>query len=152
MEIALFLLLFLLAENKTDGLKELPPVEPFKNGDWKALVRSDWFARQSFGGVSGKEIAGTAAALENLAGYGDALKGLFGKDSVLSPATAGELLKNLGGLNFSAESGGESPFGNAANAAAPAENAHTPAENPFAPIANIADAEILCALTRYFAA
>ena len=155
MELAILLLVFFLAGQKDAQKQELPPPELLQ-GDWKALVHSEWFGRQTLGGVSGKEIAQAADAVETIQKYGDALKPLLKGDfSALSSLTgADELFKNLGGLASLAQGagglgnlfGGAGVFGGTAESNAPENDGKT----PFAPIANIADAEILCALTRYF--
>lgn len=158
MELAILLLVFFLAGQKDAQKQELPPPELLQ-GDWKALVHSEWFGRQTLGGVSGKEIAQAADAVETIQKYGDALKPLLNGDfSALSSLTgADELFKNLGGLASLAQGAGglgnlfggaadTYTFGGTAESNAPENDGKT----PFAPIANIADAEILCALTRYF--
>ena len=156
MELAILLLVFFLAGQKDAQKQELPPPELLE-GVWKALVHSEWFGRQTLGGVSGKEIAQAADAVETIQKYGDTLKPLLKGDfSALSSLTgADELFKNLGGLASLAQGagglgnlfGGAGAFGGTAESNAPENDGKT----PFAPIANIADAEILCALTRYFA-
>lgn len=156
MELAILLLVFFLAGQKDAQKQELPPPELLQ-GDWKAFVHSEWFGRQTLGGVSGKEIAQAADAVETIQKYGDTLKPLLTGDfSALSSLTgADELFKNLGGLASLAQGagglgnlfGGAGAFGGTAESNAPENDGKT----PFAPIANIADAEILCALTRYFA-
>lgn len=159
MELAILLLVFFLAGQKDAQKQELPPPELLQ-GDWKALVHSEWFGRQTLGGVSGKEIAQAADAVETIQKCGDALKPLLNGDfSALSSLTgADELFKNLGGLASLAQGAGDLgnlfggaadtyTFGGTAESNAPENDGKT----PFAPIANIADAEILCALTRYFA-
>lgn len=159
MELAILLLVFFLAGQKDAQKQELPPPELLQ-GDWKALVHSEWFGRQTLGGVSGKEIAQAADAVETIQKYGDTLKPLLNGDfSALSSLTgADELFKNLGGLASLAQGAGglgnlfggaadTYTFGGTAESNAPENDGKT----PFAPIANIADAEILCALTRYFA-
>lgn len=159
MELAILLLVFFLAGQKDAQKQELPPPELLQ-GDWKALVHSEWFGRQTLGGVSGKEIAQAADAVETIQKYGDTLKPLLKGDfSALSSLTgADELFKNLGGLASLAQGAGglgnlfggaadTYTFGGTAESNAPENDGKT----PFAPIANIADAEILCALTRYFA-
>lgn len=159
MELAILLLVFFLAGQKDAQKQELPPPELLQ-GDWKALVHSEWFGRQTLGGVSGKDIAQAADAVETIQKYGDALKPLLNGDfSALSSLTgADELFKNLGGLASLAQGAGglgnlfggaadTYTFGGTAESNAPENDGKT----PFAPIANIADAEILCALTRYFA-
>ena len=159
MELAILLLVFFLAGQKDAQKQELPPPELLQ-GDWKALVHSEWFGRQTLGGVSGKEIAQAADAVETIQKYGDTLKPLLNGDfSALSSfAGADELFKNLGGLASLAQGAGglgnlfggaadTYTFGGTAESNAPENDGKT----PFAPIANIADAEILCALTRYFA-
>ena len=158
MELAILLLVFFLAGQKDAQKQELPPPELLQ-GDWKALVHSEWFGRQTLGGVSGKEIAQAADAVESIQKYGDALKPLLNGDfSALSSLTgADELFKNLGGLASLAQGAGglgnlfggaadTYTFGGTAESNAPENDGKT----PFAPIASIADAEILCALTRYF--
>lgn len=158
MELAILLLVFFLAGQKDAQKQELPPPELLQ-GDWKALVHSEWFGRQTLGGVSGKEIAQAADAVETIQKYGDTLKPLLKGDfSALSSLTgADELFKNLGGLASLAQGAGglgnlfggaadTYTFGGTAESNAPENDGKT----PFAPIANIADAEILCALTRYF--
>lgn len=158
MELAILLLVFFLAGQKDAQKQELPPPELLQ-GDWKALVHSEWFGRQTLGGVSGKEIAQAADAVETIQKYGDTLKPLLNGDfSALSSLTgADELFKNLGGLASLAQGAGglgnlfggaadTYTFGGTAESNAPENDGKT----PFAPIANIADAEILCALTRYF--
>ena len=158
MELAILLLVFFLAGQKDAQKQELPPPELLQ-GDWKALVHSEWFGRQTLGGVSGKEIAQAADAVETIQKYGDTLKPLLNGDfSALSSLTgADELFKNLGGLASLAQGAGglgnlfggaadTYTFGGTAESNAPENDEKT----PFAPIANIADAEILCALTRYF--
>ena len=147
MELAILLLVFFLAGQKDAQKQELPP-------------HSEWFGRQTLGGVSGKEIAQAADAVETIQKYGDTLKPLLKGDfSALSSLTgADELFKNLGGLASLAQGAGglgnlfggaadTYTFGGTAESNAPENDGKT----PFAPIANIADAEILCALTRYFA-
>ena len=159
MELAILLLVFFLAGQKDAQKQELPPPELLQ-GDWKALVHSEWFGRQTLGGVSGKEIAQAADAVETIQKYGDTLKPLLNGDfSALSSLTgADELFKNLGSLASLAQGAGglgnlfggaadTYTFGGTAESNAPENDGKT----PFAPIANIADAEILCALTRYFA-
>ena len=158
MELAILLLVFFLAGQKDAQKQELPPPELLQ-GDWKALVHSEWFGRQTLGGVSGKEIAQAADAVETIQKYGETLKPLLNGDfSALSSLTgADELFKNLGSLASLAQGaeglgnlfGGAADtytFGGTAESNAPENDGKT----PFAPIANIADAEILCALTRYF--
>lgn len=155
MELAILLLVFFLAGQKDAQKQELPPPELLQR-DWKALVHSEWFGRQTLGGVSGKEIAQAADAVETIQKYGDTLKPLLNGDfSALSSLTgADELFKNLGGLASLAQGagglgnlfGGAGAFGGTAESNTPENDGKT----PFAPIANIADAEILCALTRYF--
>lgn len=158
MELAILLLVFFLAGQKDAQKQELPPPELLQ-GDWKALVHSEWFGRQTLGGVSGKEIAQAADAVETIQKYGDTLKPLLNGDfSALSSLTgADELFKNLGGLASLAQGAGglgnlfggaadTYTFGGTAESNAPENDGKT----PFAPIASIADAEILCALTRYF--
>ena len=162
MELAILLLVFFLAGQKDAQKQELPPPELLQ-GDWKALVHGEWFGRQTLGGVSGKEIAQAADAVETIQKYGDTLKPLLNGDfSTLSSLTgADELFKNLGSLASLAQGagglgnlfggaagsfGGAGAFGGTAENSAPENDGKT----PFAPIANIADAEILCALTRYF--
>ena len=127
-----------------------------KAGTAAPRTHSEWFGRQTLGGVSGKEIAQAADAVETIQKYGDALKPLLNGDfSALSSLTgADELFKNLGSLASLAQGagglgnlfGGAGAFGGTAESNAPENDGKT----PFAPIANIADAEILCALTRYF--
>ena len=163
MELAILLLVFFLAGQKNAQKQELPPPELLQ-GDWKALVHSEWFGRQTLGGVSGKEIAQAADAVETIQKYGDTLKPLLNGDfSALSSLTgADDLIKNLGGIASLAQGAGGlgSLFGNAAGTFNGAGAFGGSAENnapeggeeaPFAPIANIADAEIIYALTRYFA-
>lgn len=161
MELAILLLVFFLAGQKDAQKQELPPPELLQ-GDWKALVHSEWFGRQTLGGVSGKEIAQAADAVETIQKYGDTLKPLLNGDfSALSSLTgADELFKNLGGLASLAQGagdlgnlfGGAGAFGGTAGAFGDSVQSapESAEETPFAPIANIADAEILCALTRYF--
>ena len=161
MEIAIILFLLALAGKNTPQAQELPPPE-LLTGDWNALLHSDWFAARSFNGLSGREIAQAADTINKLVEHKDTLRQLLQGDfSALTNSgknglfgQAGSMLENLahiaalaqgtGGLNglfgnFGKEEGAESPL--------PAQE-----ETPLAPIANIADAEIICALTRYFAA
>ena len=163
MELAILLLALFLAGQKNAQKQDLPPLELLQ-GDWKALVHSEWFGRQTLGNVSGKEIAQAADAVETLQKYGDTLKPLLNGDfsALSSLAGADELFKNLSGLASLAQGagglgnlfGGADAFGGTAGAFGnSAQSTPESAENtPFAPIANIADAEIICALTRYFAA
>ena len=164
MEIVLLLLVLFLAGQKDARIQSLPPIDLLKGGDWKKFVHSEWFQGQTLGGVSGKEIAQAADAVETIQKYGDTLKPLLNGDfSALSSLTgADELFKNLGGLAAIAQGAGGlgSLFGGAAGTfngagafGGSAENnaPESAEEAPFAPIANIADAEIIYALTRYFA-
>lgn len=164
MEIVLLLLVLFLAGQKDARIQSLPPLDLLKGGDWKKFVRSEWFQGQTLGGVSGKEIAQAADAVETIQKYGDTLKPLLNGDfSALSSLTgADDLIKNLGGIASLAQGAGGlgSLFGNAAGTFNGAGAFGGSAENnapeggeeaPFAPIANIADAEIIYALTRYFA-
>lgn len=170
MELAILLLVFFLAGQKDARTQGDPPPLELLQGDWKALVHSEWFGRQTLGSVSGKDIAQAADAVETLQKYGGALKPLLNGDfSALSSLTgADELFKNLGGLAAIAQGAGglgdlfggaANPFGGAgafgSTASAFGDSAQNAPENaeetPFAPIANIADAEIVYALTRYFA-
>lgn len=164
MEIVLLLLVLFLAGQKDARIQSLPPLDLLKGGDWKKFVHSEWFQGQTLGGVSGKEIAQAADAVETIQKYGDTLKPLLNGDfSALSSLTgADELFKNLGGLAAIAQGAGGlgSLFGGAAGTfngagafgGSAENNAPESAEDaPFAPIANIADAEIIYALTRYFA-
>lgn len=156
MELAILLLVFFLAGQKDAQKQELPPPELLQ-GDWKALVHSEWFGRQTLGGVSGKEIAQAAGRGGNHSKIRrhpqTAAERRFFRLSSLTGAD--ELFKNLGGLASLAQGarglgnlfGGAGVFGGTAESNAPENDGKT----PFAPIANIADAEILCALTRYFA-
>lgn len=164
MEIVLLLLVLFLAGQKDARIQSLPPLDLLKGGDWKKFVRSEWFQGQTLAGVSGKEIAQAADAVETIQKYGDTLKPLLNGDfSALSSLTgADDLIKNLGGIASLAQGAGGlgSLFGNAAGTFNGAGAFGGSAENnapeggeeaPFAPIANIADAEIIYALTRYFA-
>ena len=164
MEIVLLLLVLFLAGQKDARIQSLPPLDLLKGGDWKKFVHSEWFQGQTLGGVSGKEIAQAADAVETIQKYGDTLKPLLNGDfSALSSLTgADELFKNLGGIASLAQGAGGlgSLFGGAAGTFNGAGAFGGSAENnapeggeeaPFAPIANIADAEIIYALTRYFA-
>lgn len=164
MEIVLLLLVLFLAGQKDARIQSLPPLDLLKGGDWKKFVHSEWFQDQTLGGVSGKEIAQAADAVETIQKYGDTLKPLLNGDfSALSSLTgADELFENLGGLAAIAQGAGGlgSLFGGAAGTfngagafGGSAENnaPESAEEAPFAPIANIADAEIIYALTRYFA-
>lgn len=164
MEIVLLLLVLFLAGQKDARIQSLPPLDLLKGGDWKKFVHSEWFQGQTLGGVSGKEITQAADAVETIQKYGDTLKPLLNGDfSALSSLTgADELFKNLGGLAAIAQGAGGlgSLFGGAAGTfngvgafGGSAENnaPESAEEAPFAPIANIADAEIIYALTRYFA-
>ena len=162
MELAILLLALFLAGQKNAQKQDLPPLELLQ-GDWKALVHSEWFGRQTLGAKQAGESR-YYDAVETLQKYGDTLKPLLNGDfsALSSLAGADELFKNLSGLASLAQGagglgnlfGGADAFGGTAGAFGnSAQSTPESAENtPFAPIANIADAEIICALTRYFAA
>ena len=156
MEFAVLLLVLLFAGQKELNMQDLPPLDLLKDGDWKGLVHSEWFQNQTLGSVSGKEIAQAADTLENFAKYGGALRPLLSGDfSALPPLSgADELFKNLGGLGALAQNmkGFGDLFSGSGTAAGTDSGERQTSETPFAPIANIADAEIIYALTRYFAA
>ena len=153
MELAILLLALFLAGQKNAQKQDLPPLELLQ-GDWKALVHSEWFGRQTLGGVSGKEIAQAADAVETLQKYGGTLKPLLSGDfSALFTAGRAGPLNGLGELASLLQGAGGAD-GRQTNRSArhSADAAESADKTPFAPIANIADAEIICALTRYFAA
>ena len=156
MEIAIILLLLALTGQNGRTAQELPPPELLR-GDWNALLHSDWFASRSFGGVTGREIARAADTFSKLAEHKDALRSLLqGDRSALSGGLqTDEIFETLSRFAALAEGTGGlgSLFGVKSTEKAGAEEP-PPAvkENPLAPIANIADAEIICSLTRYFAA
>ena len=74
MELAVLLLVLLLADKSARaparGAGAL-------SGELSDLLESDWFQKQSFGGVSGKEIAQAADAVRGIAAQGESLRGLL---------------------------------------------------------------------------
>ena len=159
MELAVLLLVLLLADKRTRAPARGAGALSDELSD---LLESDWFQKRSFGRISGKEIAQAADAVRGIAAQGESLRGLLQKGdlssllSSLGGQETGDLLKKMEGAAALARGMGGlgSLFGAPAQAptsgADSAENG-TERENPFAPIANIANEEIVYALTRYFA-
>lgn len=159
MELAVLLLVLLLADKRTRAPTRGAGALSDELSD---LLESDWFQKRSFGGVSGKEIAQAADAVRGIAEQGESLHGLLQKGdlssllSSLGGQETGDLLKKIEGAATLARGMGGlgSLFGAPAQApTSGADGAENGAEreNPFAPIANIANEEIVYALTRYFA-
>lgn len=156
MEIALLALALLLAGKNSPNLSEgLAPLgRAMESGDVNALLESDWFRAQDFGGVRGSDLARAAKTLQTLQKSAVSLRDFADGGN---PAA---LLKNFDGEGVAALAGGAGMLaqmfgglGAAANAASGAPHGeNTEAGNPLAPVADIANEEIIYALNRYFAA
>ena len=133
------LLIALLAGQKKQGDFLRPLGRFLESGEISAIIKSDWFRAQTFGKVSGKELA---EAYENAAKLADGglLRALGGKDMQSAAETIARLAPALSAL-----------FAQQKAAPPTAEAAENAAENPFAPIAPFADAQIVYCLNRYFA-
>ena len=136
MELILLLFALLAGQQKQSDL--LRPLGKFlESGDLAAIIRNEWFRSQTFGQVSGKELAEAYEGAAKLAD-GGLLRAIGGKDVQSAARTLAGLTPALSALF-------------AQNAAkSQAESAAEGTENPFAPIAPFADAQILCRLNRYF--
>lgn len=157
MEIALLALALLLAGKSSPKLSEgLAPLgRAMESGDVNALLESEWFRAQDFGGVRGSDLTRaaktlqalqkSAASLRDFAGSGNpsALLQYFGGEGGAAALAggAGALAQMFRGLGAAENGENGAPHG---------ENAET--GNPLAPVADIANEEIIYALNRYFAA
>ena len=146
--IMLTLLLLAAADSKNrNTFAQLKPLADFlETGDLRKLAESEKFKQMQIGNVKGKDILAAYDAIRTITRNAGELKALadgklpdLGKlAGILFPDTA----KNLGALS--------GIFGQStASESAPDISAEQ--SNPFAPVADIADKEIVYALTRYFA-
>ena len=149
MEIIMLTLLLLAAADSKNrsAFAQLKPFADFlETGDLRKLAENEKFKQMQIGNVKGKDILAAYDAIQTISRNAGELKALadgkmpdLGKlAGILSTDTA----KNLGALSglFSSYT--------------PSENAPALSQeqtNPLSPIADIADKEIVYALTRYFA-
>ncbi len=149
MEIIMLTLLLLAAADSKNrsAFAQLKPFADFlETGDLRKLAENEKFKQMQIGNVKGKDILAAYDAIQTISRNAGELKALadgkmpdLGKlAGILSTDTA----KNLGALSglFSSNT--------------PSENAPALSQeqtNPLSPIADIADKEIVYALTRYFA-